>query len=477
MTPDEFRILGRQMVDFIADYWQSVDQHPVLSRSAPGDILRALPTSPPQQGLANSTSPDPWHDIFQDLRSTILPGLTHWQHPSFFAYFPANISGPAVLGELLAAGLGVQGMLWLTSPACTELETRVLDWTAQILDLPAAFHSTSTDGSTTGGGVIHGTASEAVLVALITARDQARRRSPDSRPLIAYASDQTHSSFLKAAIIAGLADSPDDHRHLRLIETDSTGALRPDALESALRADLAAAHSAACPPADQPWLHVDAAYAGNALICPEFRSMAAGYAAADSFCFNPHKWLLTNFDCSCFFVKHRAALTNALSVTPEYLRNAASDAGTVIDYRDWQIPLGRRFRALKLWFVIRHFGINGLQSYIRSHIRLGQLFESLLRTDPRLEVVVPRTLNLVCFRLKPLPAESPADTDARNRTLMQQLNASGALFLTHATLPKSHPQGPRLFLRLVPGGTTTTETHIHQAWQNIQATSHPMPDA
>lgn len=515
MTPEEFRVLGREMVDFIADYWQNVEQQPVLSRAAPGDLLRALPLSPPRRGLADGggTASDAWREIFRDVRDIIMPGITHWQHPSFFAYFPANISGPSVLGEMLAAGLGVQGMLWLTSPACTELETRVLDWTAELLGLPECFRSTAQSGQAGtstgggggggGGGVIHGTASEAVLVAMIAARDQGRRRAADARPLIAYASDQTHSSLVKAAMIAGLADSPDDRRHVRLIETDATGAMRPDALETTLRADLAsgrrpfficattgttattaidrvdliaAAQRAACPHNDQPWLHVDAAYAGNALICPEFRWMSAGYDAADSLCFNPHKWLLTNFDCSCFFVRSRSALTNALSVTPEYLRNAASDAGGVIDYRDWQIPLGRRFRALKLWFVIRHFGVEGLQAYIREHVRLGELFESLVRSDARFEIVAPRTLNLVCFRLKPHESETPAETDHRNRELMQRLNASGALFLTHATLPKSHPAGPRLFLRIVLGSTSTKDHHAHQAWQNIQAASL-MPSA
>jgi aromatic-L-amino-acid decarboxylase len=500
MTPDDFRALGHRMVDFIADYWSTVGDRPVLSQATPGETLSKLPAAAPDEPEHS------WNNIFDDLEKIILPGVTHWQHPSFFAYFPANASGPAVLGELLSAGLGVQGMLWLTSPACTELETRVLDWTADLLGLPACFRS---DGPTKGGGVIQGTASEAALVALVAARNSTRRAllshsltPPPPHPLTSprftlYASDQTHSSIVKAAMIAGLADGPDDRRLVRLLPTDDHGSMLATALEQAMRDDLAAGltpcfvcatvgttATTAVDPLDQiaaaidrvfgprtttaprPWLHVDAAHAGSACVCEEHRWMIKGVEDADSFCFNPHKWLLTNFDCDCFYVRDRRTLIDALSVTPEYLRNAATDTGAVIDYRDWQIPLGRRFRALKLWFVLRHYGTRGLQAHVRFHVRLASLFESLLKQDDRFEVVAARPLNLVCFRLS---GSHPEETDERNRALLAALNASGRVFLTHATLPKAHRHGGRVFLRMAIGGTWTREEHVRAAWDLIRA--------
>lgn len=503
MSPDDFRDLGHRMVDWIADYWRDVDKHPVLSRAKPGETAAKLPADPPQGALAG---PEGWDEVFKDLTSIVLPGITHWQSPNFFGYFPANASGPAVLGELLSAGLGVQGMLWSTSPACTEIETRMLDWLAGMLGLPAKFLSASDHG----GGVIQGTASEATLVAMLAARSWMlgrpttkgtgsklpvahepvahQKKSHDEAPprLVAYASNQAHSSVLKAAMIAGIATGADDRDHVRLIDVEENFAMRPDALAAAIREDLARGRTpffvcatvgttgtTAIDPLDKigdalseagfrGWLHVDAAHAGAACICPEFRWICKGIEHANSFCFNPHKWLLTNFDCNCMWVDDRAALIHALSVTPEYLRNPATDSGRVIDYRDWQIPLGRRFRALKLWFVIRHYGVQGLQAYIREHVRLAEGFEGLVRADQRFEIVAPRPLNLVCFRLKGEGTES----DTVNRRLMERLNNSGKLFLTHTALP----QGPwknagRLVLRMAIGAVQTQESHVREAWE------------
>jgi aromatic-L-amino-acid decarboxylase len=491
MSPEEFRALGHRTIDFIADYMRQVEQYPVLSRVKPGDIAAAIPEHPPEGGLAD------WNEVFADLNKTILPGLTHWQSPNFFAFFPCSASGPGIIGEMLSAGLNVNGMLWATSPAATELETRVLDWMAEMLNLPEAFRSESG----TGGGCIQGTASESTLIALLAARQRAQSTGTGQRPaplpsshLTLYASTQAHSSIIKAAMIVGLARSPQDRTHLRLIGTTADHEMRPDLLGRAIREDLSAGHipafvcatvgttsSTAVDPllaiakvirdtSPSAWLHVDAAHSGAACICPEFRTMLAGVEHADSLCFNPHKWLLTNFDCDCFWTRDRAALTGALSINPEYLRNQATQSGQVIDYRDWQIPLGRRFRALKLWLVIRHYGVEGLRAHIREHIRLAELFESCVREDDRFELAAPRTVNLICFRLR---GDGPG-TDARNKSLMDRLNASGKLYLTHTTLPDAQGQS-RIVLRMAIGATPTQEHHVRAAWDLIREAAGAVP--
>lgn len=464
MTPDQFRRHGRALVDWIARYMEQIEQYPVLSQVKPGEIRRRLPASPPQQG-------EPFEMMMRDLDEIILPGITHWQSPSFFGFFPANASGPSILGELLSAGLGVQGMLWATSPACTELETHVLDWLVDMLELPQHFKST-----TAGGGVIQDTASSATLCALLTARERATDFTSNhkgvDRPLIAYTSNQAHSSVEKAVKIAGLG-----RENLRLIEVDEQYAMRPDALEAAIKNDLASGRtpcfvcatvgttsSNAIDPL-RPigeicqrhgvWLHVDAAMSGTAAICPEFRFIHDGLQFADSYCFNPHKWMFTNFDCDCFWVADRAALINTLSVQPEYLKNPAggSGGGEVFDYRDWHIPLGRRFRALKLWFVIRHYGIVGLQHHIREHVKLAQEFASWVQADERFELAVEPPLNLVCFRHR--------GGDEVNQQIMDRLNCSGKLYLTHTRLDE------KLTLRFCVGQTHTQRRHVQAAWASI----------
>ena len=463
MTAEEFRRSGHELVDWIADYRARIEEFPVLSRSKPGEVRDALPQSPPENGESFET-------ILADLDRLILPGITHWQSPSFFAYFPANASPPSILGDLLSAGLGVQGMNWATSPACTELETHVLDWLVEMLGLPDCFTSSSD-----GGGVIQDSASSGALCALLVARERAteletNRLGVRSR-LAVYASTQTHSSVTKAVKIAGIGED-----NLRLIEVDENFAMNPAALEKRIHEDRASGltptfvcatvgttSSTAVDPIprigeicrdENLWLHVDAAMAGAATLCPELRYLNAGLEHADSYAFDPHKWMFTSFDCSCLYVKSRNALIDTLSILPEYLRNQATESGAVIDYRDWQIPLGRRFRALKLWFVIRHYGVEGLRHHIRRHIELAQHFATWVEADERFELVAPVPLNLVCFRHR--------GSDGVNELLMNQLNESGKIFLTHTKLDG------RFVLRMAIGQTETEQEHVERAWDLIR---------
>lgn len=466
MTPEEFRTLGHRVVDWVAQYMDRVDALPVRAPVEPGQITSMLPTEAPE-------SPEGWDEILADLDRVILPGITHWQSPNFFAYFPCNASGASILGELVSAGLGVQGMMWSTSPACTELETVTLDWLAKLIGLPESFHSAAPNA----GGVIQGTASEAALVAMIAARNRAGAVDK----LVAYTSEQAHSSILKAANILGLPPGA-----LRTIATDAELRMDPAALASTIAADQAAGltpffvaatlgttSSGAFDPLSEIggiavgancWLHVDAAWAGSAFVCEEFRAPMAGVERADSFNFNPHKWLLTNFDCSAMWTRDAAALTGALTVTPEYLRNPASETGAVIDYRDWQIPLGRRFRAIKLWFVLRSFGAEGLRAHIRGHVELAELFESWLRADARFDLAAPRSLALVCFRLNDDPGGE------RTRALLARVNETGELFCSHTTLPDSAGT-PRYVIRFAIGAVGTKREHLERAWAVIRETA------
>ncbi|MFF5178488.1 pyridoxal-dependent decarboxylase [Micromonospora sp. NPDC000316] len=467
MDPDEFRRAGHAVVDWIADYWATLEQLPVAPTDPPGAVASALPAAPPTVG-------EPIEAVLPDLDRIVVPGLTHWQHPGFFGYFPANTSGPSVLGDLVSAGLGVQGMLWATSPACTELETVTMDWLAQLLDLPQRFRSTGT-----GGGVIQDSASSATLVATLAALHRASggrwRDAGIDRRYRAYTSVHGHSSIEKAARIAGLGTDG-----VRSIEVDpDTQALLPDALRAAIEADLAAGDvpaivvatigttsTTAVDPLPEIgaicaeygiWLHVDAAYAGAAAVCPELRWSHVGLEYADSYCFDPHKWLLTGFDCDAFWVADRAELIEALTVLPEFLRNAASDSGAVIDYRDWQVPLGRRFRALKLWFVLRWYGAEGLRAHIRSGVALAARFADRVRSDNRFELAAAHPFSLVCFRLR-------ADDDT-NAELLARVNRSGRAYLTHTRVAS------RYTLRLAVGSPQTAERHVDEAWALLTDTA------
>ena len=463
MTPEEFRQYGHAVVDWIADYQSRIESLPVLSQVRPGQIRASLPVQPPAKG-------EDFEAVLRDIDRLILPGVTHWQSPNFFAYFPCNASGPGILGDLLSSGLGVQGMLWSTSPACTELETHVMDWLVGMLGLPDKFLSTSA-----GGGVIQDTASSAVLCALLAARERATGYTSNERgcdgKLVAYASTQTHSSLEKAAMISGIGTA-----NLRLTEVDEKFAMKSDALARQIETDrragltpifvcatIGTTSSNAMDPVsaigeicrkNSLWLHVDAAMSGTAMVCPEFRHFQSGVEFADSYNFNPHKWMGANFDCSCFWVADRKALIQTLSILPEYLRNQATESGAVIDYRDWHIQLGRRFRSLKLWLVIRHYGIEGLQHNVREHVRLAQTFADWVSSDGRFELAAPAPLNLVCFRYKA--------GDAANQTIMDRLNQSGDLFLTHTKL------NGKLTPRLSIGQMNTKARHVKKAWERIQ---------
>lgn len=472
MTPDEFQRYGHQVIDWLADYMRTVEQRPVLSQVRAGEIAAMLPAHPPEEA-------ESFDAVLADIDRVIVPGITHWQHPSFFAYFPANASGPAILGDLVSSGLGVQGMLWATSPACTELEQVTLDWLAELLGLPATFRS---DGP--GGGVIQDTASTASLVALVAALHRASggatsRQGVSAGRFTVYVSSETHSSLEKAVRMAGLGTDA-----LRTIPVDpSTMAMDPGALAEALAADVARGYTPALVVATvgttsttaidpvraigevvrehRAWLHVDAAYAGVAAVCPELRWALDGVGDfADSFCTNPHKWLLTNFDCDAFWVADRSHLLGALSILPEYLRNAATESGSVVDYRDWQVQLGRRFRSLKLWFVIRSFGAEGLRAHIRRHVALAQEFAGWIEADPRFEITAPHPLSLVCFRVRD---DDAGRGDTRTLGLMEQLNRSGEVYLTHTRV------GGRASLRLAIGATPTERRHVEHAWELIKA--------
>jgi len=465
MTPEQFREEGKKIIDWIADYYQDIESFPVLSQVQPGEIIDSLPKSVPQQGESMDA-------IMRDLDEEIMPGITHWQSPNFFAYFNANTSFPSILGDLISSGLGVQGMIWATSPAATEVETRVLDWLAEMMQMPESFKSSST-----GGGVIQDTASTAALTALVAARERATKFQSNeigvSENLVAYISTQTHSSVEKGVKIAGIGKA-----NLRLIDVDNSFAMRIDLLEKHIKQDKEAGlqpfficgsvgttSSTAIDPIKQIgeiakkencWYHIDAAAIGTAMVCPEFRYLIDGVELADSYSFNPHKWMFTNFDCNVFWVANREELINTFSILPEYLRNKATESGEVFDYRDWHIQLGRRFRSLKLWFVIRHYGVKGLQYHIREHVRLAHDFKTWIDESEDFEVVVEPLMNLVCFRHK--------TNNDFNLKLMNTINESGKIYFTHTKL------NGQIVLRMNIGQTHLEGKHVKNAWDLIQET-------
>lgn len=495
LGPDDLAFLGdaaHRSVDWITRYWESLQERRVTSERGPGQTLAMLPELPPEQGW-DATGPT-FDAFLTEMDRVIVPGLTHWQAPHFYGFFPCNASPPGIVGEILAAGLNVNVMMWATSPAATELETRMLDWMAHALGLPAVFQPSNPNG----GGCIQGTASEATLAAMVAARERAFRAHGEQARLVGYVSPQAHSSVMKAGMVAGPARGLEDRRILRAAPIGPDLAIDAAALGDMVRQDIAAGRlpfftcatvgttsSLAMDPVDaiarslnkagalDAWLHVDAAHAGCAWICPEHRHLAKGLDHADSVCVNPHKWLLTNFDCDLFWTRDRAALTGALSVTPEYLRNAASDAGAVVDYRDWGVPLGRRFRALKLWVVLRHYGLERLREHVRAHVRLAENFADWVRADSDFEIAAPPQLNLVCFRVRG-PDNGPT------RALLEALRADRRVLITHTTL--DIPTPGTLVLRMAIGATTTTERHVREAWDIIRdlhgrTSSAPRPEA
>jgi aromatic-L-amino-acid/L-tryptophan decarboxylase len=473
MNLDEFRRHGHALVDWMTDYLANVERHPVRARVQPGEIAAQLPVGPPALG-------EPLERIFADFEGILLPGMTHWQHPSFFAYFAANSSPPSVLAEMLTATLGAQCMLWQTSPAAAELETRTLDWLRQMIGLPDGF-----------AGVIQDSASSGTLCALLVARERATDWQANEAglgtcpPLVFYASEEAHSSVEKAVTIAGLG-----RRSLRSIATAADFAMRPEALAAAVREDRAAGRVPAgvvatlgttgvgavdpLRPIGQICrehglhLHVDAAWAGSALLLEEQRWMIDGAEHIDSFVFNPHKWLLTNFDCSAHFVRDPAALVRTLSVLPAYLQSR--ETGAVIDYRDWGVPLGRRFRALKLWFVIRSYGVERLRAMLRDHIAWTVDLAEMIRAEPDFELVTPPKLALLTFRYRPPGVDDQAGLDLLNERLLHALNDDGRVYLTQTRV-----RG-RYVIRFAIGQLYTTRAHVDRAWQLITETARSLPN-
>jgi aromatic-L-amino-acid decarboxylase len=468
MEIDEFRRHAHAFVDWMADYLERVEAYPVRAQVKPGDIAARIPAAPPE-------APEPMERIFEDFRQDVLPGMTHWQHPSFFAYFPANSSPPSVLAEMLTATLGAQCMLWQTSPAATELETRVLDWLRQMIGLPESFT-----------GVIQDSASSAILCAILTARERATGWRANEEGLAAgervavYCSSETHSATEKDAKVAGLG-----RRYVRKVAVDERFGMRADALEEAILADRAAGVIPACAVASlgttgvgamdplrdigevchryRVWLHVDAAWAGSALLLPEHRRLLDGIEYADSFVFNPHKWLFTNFDCSAHFVRDPEALVRTLEILPAFLQTR--ERSQVIDYRDWSVPLGRRFRALKLWFVIRAYGVAGLRQRLAAHIDLARDLERWIAAAPDFELLAPRSLALINFRYRPPELGDPAVLDRLNERLLEALNDSGELYLTQNRVRGAYS------IRISIGQTSTERRHVEAAWRKIQATA------
>jgi aromatic-L-amino-acid/L-tryptophan decarboxylase len=471
MDAAEFRRHGHDVIDWIADYLENSEQYPVMSTRRPGQTAALIDNHPPEEG-------EDMADILADFRQDILPGVTHWNHPRFFAYFPANNSGPSVLGELLSAGLGINAMLWQTSPAATELEEKVMAWLGELIGLP--------DGPEDGfHGVIQDTASTATLSAMICAREKSTAFAVNAAgpaglagagALRLYCSKEAHSSVVKGAKIAGFGAC-----NVVLVEVDESRAMDPADLEAKISADLAEGLTPCCvvatvgttgstaiDPLEQIgpvakrhgiWMHVDAALAGSAAILPEKRWILNGVEHADSLVFNPHKWMFTNFDCSAYFVKDPEHLERTMTINPDYLKTDRDLE--VNNFRDWGIPLGRRFRALKLWFVLRNFGARKLREMIAAHIALAEEFAGWVESEPEWELLAPVPLNTVCFRHR--RAEWDEDEcNARNKALMDRVNAAGTIYLTHTTLDG------KFTLRMAIGQTQTKRRHVVEAWEVLQ---------
>lgn len=473
MDPKTFRQHAHQFVDWMADYMEQVEQYPVKSQVRPGEIYDKIPARLPEEGVAMD-------QIFRDFQREIIPGMTHWQSPHFYAYFPANVSPPSILAEMLISTMGAQCMKWETSPAAAELEERVMEWLRDAMGLPGSWE-----------GVIQDTASTATLAALLCARERQSNYEINEQGFEGftnyrvYCSTETHSSIEKGVKIAGFGK-----QNLVKIAVDEQLAMRADLLEQAIEADLSAGYQPLCivvatgttgTTAIDPllaigdiaqkhgiWLHVDAAYAGSALLLPEYQWMIEGIEKADSFVFNPHKWLLTNFDCTAYFVKDSRALVNTFAILPEYLKTRTD--GQVNNYCDWGIPLGRRFRALKLWFVLRYYGLAGLQEKLRGHMTMATWLEEQIKASSDFTVLTPRNLNLVCFHYTPQGATDIAALNPLNEALLHRLNDTGKIFLTHTKIRGVYT------LRMVIGQTSVEQRHVEAAWALIATTARSLAE-
>ena len=460
MSTSDFRRHGHALIDWIANYLDTVEDKPVSSQVKPGAIRALIPDHPPEE-------PEEFASIMADLDRVVMPGITHWQSPNWFAYFPANSSPPAILGELAAAGLAVQGMLWSTSPAATEVESAVLDWLVDLLGLPQSWKMTGP-----GGGVIQMSASDSTHAALVVARHHCN--APIDRQVV-YASNQAHSSIEKGARIAGI-------KELRLIDVDEHFAMDPVAFETAVRQDrdngltplfvasaVGTTGTAAVDPVDAIaeiakqhglWHHVDAAYAGTAMMCPEFRYLQKGLNRVDSYTFNAHKWMFTNFDCNVLWVADRKPLIETMTILPPYLRNKASESGAVVDYRDWHVPLGRRFRSLKLWWVLRSYGAAGIRHHVREHVRMARDLDARIVSDPRFTLVAPTLFSLVSFR--------HVGGEQATSDLAAAINATGSVMVTPSTI------NDQSFIRVSIAQTRTEMRHVDALWQIIDEHAAPL---
>lgn len=462
-SAEKFRQEAHKLVDWIADYYKDIEKYPVKAICRPGSIFSQIPDSPPLES-------EDMKNIFIDFEKIILPGITHWQSPSFFAYFPANSSFPSILAELLSSALGAQCMKWETSPAGTELEEAVMIWLRKMTGLPDHFE-----------GVIQDTASTSTLCAILTARERStgfavNDRGMENQPVMrVYCSSEAHSSVEKAVKIAGIGKE-----NLVKVDVDEEFRMKPEKLENAIATDIAMGYKPVCvvaalgttgstavDPLQQIaevcrkyniWLHVDAAMAGSALILPEYRWMLEGIDKADSLVFNPHKWLFSNFDCSAYFVKDSEALINTFKLVPEYLKTQIPEH--VNDYSNWGIQLGRRFRALKLWFVIRSFGVKAMQEKLRKHIAIAAALKEKVLEHPDFEIMAPVLFNLVCFRYHP-KGLNESDLNRINEELLLALNKTGKIYISHTKLNGKYT------LRIVTGQTHVDFRHAFEAWNLI----------
>ncbi|RDY00983.1 Tyrosine/DOPA decarboxylase 2, partial [Mucuna pruriens] len=496
LDPEEFKKQGYMMIDFLADYIGKVGKYPVLSKVEAGYLRKRLPASAP-------CGPEPIESILKDVEEHIIPGITHWQSPNYYGYFPSSGSIAGFMGEMLSTGFNVVGFNWMSSPSATELEALVMDWLGQMLKLPKTFLF-----SGEGGGVLLGTTCEAILCTLVAAREKKLSQVGKEKigKLVVYASDQTHSALQKAAQIAGIHPA-----NFRVIKTKRSSffALSPDSLLSTILLDVenglipcflcATVGTTAIATIDPVgplcsvakdygiWVHVDAAYAGSACICPEFRYCIDGVEEANSFSLNAHKWFLTNLACCCLWVKDHTALTKSLSVDPPFLRNKASESKQVIDYKDWQIPLSRKFNALKLWLVLRSYGVENLRNFLRNHVQMAKTFEGLVRLDKRFEIVVPPKFSLVCFRIAPSAIANGVSNGTEacyngklmndeyrvnevNRKLLDSINSSGNVFMTHGEVEGA------FVIRCAIGATLTEEHHVIMAWKLVQEHANSLLD-
>jgi aromatic-L-amino-acid decarboxylase len=468
MIPDEFRKHAHELVEWMASYLENVGEYPVKSQVSPGEIFKQIPNQPP-------SAPEPFNNLMRDMEEIIMPGMTHWQSPDFFAYFPANTSPPSILAEMITATLGAQCMNWETSPAAAELEEKMMIWLRGMIGLPDNFE-----------GVIQDTASTATLAAILTAREKVTEFAFNDNggnsqgTLRVYTSDQAHSSVEKSVKISGIG-----RNNLVKIPVNENFSMDPLKLHEAIMEDkkrgnipcsvvatIGTTGTAAVDPLkpigeicreNDIWLHVDAAMAGTALILPEFQWMLDGKEYIDSFLFNPHKWMFTNFDCTAFFIRDAGRLIKTFEILPEYLKTRTR--GQVNDYRDWGIPLGRRFRALKLWSVIRSYGTEGLQYKIREHIQFASKLKEMILKEADFEILAPVIINVVCFRYIPAGYDEK-QINAINEKLHHSLNDSGKIYLSHTVINGKYT------LRMVTGQTNVTFEHVEKAWELINMTAH-----